>query len=250
MNQPEFINSVFSEAGIPVSSRSAEQLIRYYELLTERNSVMNLTAITDFKEVAVKHFVDSGMLFSEKLAAALPDLKLSSGGGLIDVGTGAGFPGLPIKILCPEARVLLLDALDKRVRFLNDVICELGLTGVDTVHARAEEGVFLKRDGAPFRESFHVAVSRAVADLSVLSEYCLPYVEVGGLFIAYKSANVEEEVKKSSNALGVLGGEVENVFKFELPENGGARSLVVIRKMAATPEKYPRKAGKPVKKPL
>ena len=241
-----YIEDVFSETGLPLTDRQAWAFLKYYEILTERNQVMNLTAISGFKESVVRHFADSCMLFSPSLENARKQAGILEDSRLIDVGTGAGFPGLPLKILRPELRVVLLDALQKRVDFLNDVITSLDLNRIEAIHARAEEGA---REET-LRESFDLAVSRAVAHLSVLSEYCLPFVSVGGCFAAYKSGNIDQELSEAGNALNTLGGEVISVEHFTLPRFGDERSIIFIRKVRETPEKYPRKAGKPGKNPL
>ena len=169
--------------------------------------------------------------------------KVSS---LIDVGTGAGFPGIPLKIVFPEIKVVLLDSLNKRIRFLNEVIAKLGLNGIETIHGRAED--FAKK--ADYREKFDLCVSRAVANLATLSEYCLPYVKVGGYFVPYKSEEVDEEVEQARNAAKILGGTIEEVYKFKLQGTEIGRSFIKIKKIKSTAKKYPRKAGLPAKEPL
>ena len=223
--------------GIRISDRQEEQFIQYYELLTEWNSFMNLTAITEFEEVLVKHFLDSLAL----VRAWNPGPKK-----VIDVGTGAGFPGSPLKIAFPELEITLLDSLNKRVKFLDEVIGRLGLKGIRAVHGRAEE--LVKKPGE--REGYDLAVSRAVANLSTLSEYCLPYVKVGGLFLPYKSGKVEQELEEAKKAVSVLGGQCEEVVYFTLDGTDLERSLVPIRKVRQTPKQYPRKAGTPGKSPI
>lgn len=223
---------------ISLSEEQERQFIRYYELLTEWNQVMNLTAITEYDEVMQKHFVDS--------LALAKAVDLSSCETLIDVGTGAGFPGLPLKIVFPHLKVVLLDSLNKRIKFLNEVICQLGLENVETIHGRAED--FAKKK--EYRESFDICVSRAVANLSSLSEYCIPYVKTGGMFVSYKSGAVEEELEQAKRAIYLLGGEKKQAVKFTLPESDIDRSLIVIKKEKPTPKKYPRKAGMPSKEPL
>ena len=219
--------------GFTLTTEQENAFQTYYERLVEKNQVMNLTAITDYEEVLVKHFEDSLMLLRY-------DRDFET---LIDVGTGAGFPGLPLAIMKPDAKVLLLDSLQKRIGFLGEVITGIGLENTMTEHNRAEDGA------KAHREAFDRAVSRAVANLSTLSEYCLPFVKVGGYFIAYKSGNVEAEVKDAANAVRILGGTVERIETYSL-SNGDPRSLVFIRKIAPTPKKYPRKAGTPQKTPL
>ena len=220
---------------IDISDDQLAQFDRYYEMLVEKNKVMNLTAITERDKVILKHFVDSIALSNYY------DLKDQS---IIDIGTGAGFPGLPLKILIPTLEVTLFDSLNKRVLFLNDVINELGLTGIRAIHGRAEDG---GRDRA-LRESFDLAVSRAVANMSVLSEYCLPFVKPGGYFIAYKTDKVDEELSAAGHAISTLGGKLEKVEKLDI--SGLGRSFVFVKKQKPTPKAYPRKAGTANKQPL
>lgn len=224
--------------GITLSEKQIEQFILYYEMLVEWNEFMNLTAITDYEEVMKKHFVDSISLIKA--------YDVSKNASVIDVGTGAGFPGLALKIAYPNLQVTLLDSLNKRINFLNEVINKLGLTGVDTVHGRAED--FAK--AGKLREKYDLCVSRAVANLSTLSEYCLPFVKVGGQFISYKSEKITEEKTAAENAIRILGGKVVNQVEFTLPDSDIYRNLFVIKKVKETPKKYPRKAGLPGKEPL
>lgn len=224
---------------VELSDKQIEQLDKYYEILVEWNSFMNLTGITEYEEVMLKHYLDS-------LVLRLPIDDGNSHIKLIDVGTGAGFPGLPLKIAYPDTEVVLFDSLNKRIKFLDEVIAQLGLKGISTVHGRAEDGGKSKE----LREQFDVSVSRAVADLSVLSEYNLPFVKVGGYFVAYKSGEIDEELEKSKKAISILGGQIEKVDKFKLPETDIERSLVYIKKVKNTPKKFPRKAGLPAKEPI
>lgn len=224
--------------GIELSGQQVDQFMSYYELLIERNKVMNLTAITELDEVMQKHFVDSLALV--KATGSVEKKRL------IDIGTGAGFPGIPLKIAFPELEVVLLDSLNKRVKFLEYVIEALQLKGIKAIHGRAEDFARQKE----YRESFDYCVSRAVANLSSLSEYCLPYVKTGGCFISYKSGNIEEELFQAKRAMFLLGGEKKDVVKFKLPGSDIERSLVVVGKINATSKKYPRKAGIPAKEPL
>lgn len=229
---------------IKLSEKQLEQFIVYYEMLVEWNQMMNLTAITEYDDVMKKHFVDS--LSLTKVCDMTAFLDLTKPLSVIDVGTGAGFPGLALKIAFPNLKMTLLDSLNKRIHFLDAVIEKLGLVGVDTVHGRAED--FAKP--GKLRESFDLCVSRAVANLSVLSEYCLPFVKQGGLFISYKSEKISEEIDTAGNAISVLGGKLERQIEFTLPDSDIYRNLVVIIKQRATPKKYPRKAGLPTKEPI
>lgn len=224
--------------GVTLTKEQIDQFLKYYELLVEWNSFMNLTAITDYDEVMKKHFVDSLSL--------IKTYDISKNVKAIDVGTGAGFPGLALKIAYPNLQVTLLDSLNKRINFLNEVILQLGLTGVETVHGRAED--FAKPD--KLRGKFDLCVSRAVANLSTLSEYCLPFVKVGGEFISYKSEKINEEMAVAQKAINILGGKFDRSEEFTLPDSDIYRNLVVIKKVKETPKKYPRKAGLPAKEPI
>ncbi|MBP5154445.1 MAG: 16S rRNA (guanine(527)-N(7))-methyltransferase RsmG [Lachnospiraceae bacterium] len=241
MDQREFLIDSFRKLGIELSERQCAQFLRYASLLEEWNQVMNLTAITTFEEVVIKHFADScaPLLFPETAG-------LFSGRKTADIGTGAGFPGIPLKILIPDMKLTLLDSLRKRLDFLKTVCSELELTQVETVHARAEDGA---RDPA-LRERFDLCVSRAVASMPVLSEYTLPYVRRGGKLIAYKSGAAEEEVAHSTKAAALLGGDKPEVIPFVLPGTDLSRSLVLVEKIRPTPLRYPRKAGTVSRKPL
>lgn len=238
MYRTEQFEKDLQEWGIVLSEKQVRQFLTYYEMLTEWNQVMNLTAITEYDEVLKKHFVDS---LSLSLAFTLSD-SLS----LIDVGTGAGFPGLPLKIAYPELKITLLDSLNKRIEFLNAVIEKLGLQDIEAVHGRAED--FARN--ASYRERFDLCVSRAVANLTTLSEYCLPFVKTGGCFVSYKSEKVGEEIRQAEKAIALLGGSPEKQIEFYLPDSDIYRNLVMIQKKAASPKKYPRKAGLPSKEPL
>lgn len=224
--------------GIELDERQTEQFLTYYDCLIEKNKVMNLTAITEYEDVVLKHFVDSLSIVQ------VTDLKQC--GTLLDMGTGAGFPGIPLKIVFPHLQIVLMDSLQKRIQYLNETIDKLRLKNIVAVHARAEEAARKKE----YREQFDVCVSRAVANLSTLSEYCIPFVKKDGLFISYKSKEIDEELKEAKSAVFLLGGKTEEKKTFELPGSDIGRSFVVIRKVKATSAKYPRKAGMPGKEPL
>ena len=230
------------EIHIELNEKQLKQLDKYYEILVEWNSFMNLTGITEYDEVLVKHFLDSLAIgkYADEVGISKDDVSI------IDVGTGAGFPGLPLKIAYPHANVVLLDSLNKRVNFLNEVINKLELEQITAVHQRAEEGA----RNSQYREQFDISVSRAVANLATLVEYCLPFVKKGGYFIAYKSGEIEEEAQNAKKAIHVLGGELKDVYKMTLPGTDIERSFVLIKKTGNTPKKYPRKAGLPGKEPI
>lgn len=235
----EEISYIIEEIGrvsVDISEIQAEQFYDYYELLVERNKVMNLTAITDFKEVVKKHFADSLTL--------LRIHNMDEVRNMIDVGTGAGFPGIPLKIVCPDVKLTLLDSLGKRVKFLEDVAEKLDLRGVECVHSRTED----LAGNSYYREQYDLVTARAVAAMNVLSEYCLPYVKIGGVFAAYKSGTIEEELAAAERAISVLGGKVRATEKFQLDDMG--RSIVLIEKTRKTPKSYPRKAGTPSRSPI
>lgn len=232
-----YFNKGLESLNIKLSERQIEQFLTFYELLVEWNSFMNLTAITEFEEVVQKHFLDSLALIK---ACDLNDQTL------IDVGTGAGFPGIPLKIAFPELKVTLLDSLNKRINFLNTVIENLGLDKVETIHGRAED--FAKNK--EYREKFDLCVSRAVSNLTTLSEYCLPFVKVNGSFISYKSEKLTEELKEADKAINILGGQAGDQVELTLPDSDIYRNLLIINKVKSTPDKYPRKAGLPSKEPL
>mgnify|MGYP001378596279 FL=1 len=233
----ELFYRCLEEIDLELEKYQIEQFIDYYEIMIETNKHMNLTTITDLDEVIIKHFIDS--LVINKVIVPTDE-------SIIDVGTGAGLPGIPIKIAFPDTGVVLLDSLKKRLKFLDQVILDCDLIDIETVHGRAED---IGRD-PQYRESFDICVSRAVANLSTLSEYCIPFVKKGGLFIAYKSGNIDEELTNSKNAVNLLGGEIEDVKKLKLPKSDIDRSLVVIRKKKSTLKRYPRSAGKPSREPL
>lgn len=224
--------------GITLEEHQIEQFILYYEMLVEWNQVMNLTAITEYEDVMKKHFVDSLSLIKA--------FDVNQNAKVIDVGTGAGFPGLALKIAYPSLEITLLDSLNKRIQFLNAVIEKLQLKGIDTIHGRAED--YAKPN--KLREKYDLCVSRAVANLSTLSEYCLPFVKENGIFIPYKSEKTSEEMDKAAKAIAILGGKVINQVEFTLPESDIYRNLIIIKKEKKTPSKYPRRAGLPSKEPL
>lgn len=236
MNQ--LLEIKLKELNIQINEIQKKQFDTFYSMLVEWNKVMNLTGITEYEEVIEKHFVDS--------LSIVNIFDLSEINTVIDVGTGAGFPGIPIKIAFPHLKITLLDSLNKRINFLDSVIDELKLDGIYTIHGRAED--FAKKDD--YRERYDLCVSRAVANLSTLSEYCLPYIRVGGMFISYKSGDVDDEVLESKKAISILGGKLDNVVKFQLPGTDINRSFIKIEKIKNTGKKYPRKAGLPSKEPL
>ena len=227
-----------AEAGYAFSDKQVEQFALYFERLIETNKVMNLTAITDPQEVVVKHMIDSLTVYQEKYFTK--PIKLC------DVGSGAGFPGLPLKIYKPELNVTLLDSLAKRLKFLNGVIEELALQDIKTCHVRAEDAGHLKEQ----REKYDVVVARAVASLAVLCEYCLPLVRVGGIFAAMKGKQWEQELSVAGKAISKLGGELLETKKITLPGLTDERAIIFIAKKVPTPKAYPRKAGLPERVPL
>ncbi|WP_024866075.1 16S rRNA (guanine(527)-N(7))-methyltransferase RsmG [Butyrivibrio sp. FCS014] len=234
----------FTEYGIALTDDQLKQFDTYYSMLVEWNKVMNLTGITDFDDVCRLHFTDS---ISSAGYFDFKGKELS----LIDIGTGAGFPGIPLKIVFPQLNITLLDSLNKRLNFLNAVIDELHLndTGsIKTLHGRAED--FCQKKEGSLRETFDVAVSRAVANMATLSEYCLPYVKVGGSFLAYKSEKAEGELSEAKGAIHLLGGKLEAANEFVLPGSDISRTICIVKKVEPTSKKYPRKAGVPSRQPL
>ena len=236
MTFAEILAARGAEAQLSFTEEQLAQFTRYYELLVETNKVMNLTAITEPEEVAVKHMVDSLLAYEDGM----------QGKTLVDVGTGAGFPGVPLKIYCPSLKVTLVDSLGKRLRFLQQVIDELGLKGIRCEHLRAEDAGRSKKH----REQYDYVTARAVARLSVLSEYCLPLAKKGGQFIALKGSRFAEEIEEGEAAVKILGGKIISAEPVKLPGLDDGRAIIKIAKMKATPAQYPRKAGTPEKQPL
>lgn len=226
------------ELGINLNENQIKQFMMYKNLLLEWNEKINLTAITEDRDIIQKHFVDCVSIASK--------IDIPSGATVIDVGTGAGFPGIPVKIAFPDIEITLLDSLNKRINFLQEVVSSLGLENVNCVHSRAEDG----GQNGEYREQYDMCISRAVANLAVLSEYCLPFVKVGGTFVSLKGPDVKEELEESKKALEKLGGEVIGVEKIDIPKSDITHSLVIIKKVRQTPKAYPRKAGKVTKNPI
>ncbi len=222
--------------GMEIKPTQVQQFKIYADYLLDYNKHTNLTSITEPSSIAIKHFLDSLLL-----SKVMGNFEIK----MIDIGTGAGFPGMPIKIAHPETEITLVDSLNKRISFLNGLSQKLNLK-VNIFHKRAEE---LSKNKA-YRDNFDVSVSRAVASLNILSEYCMPFVRKNGLFIAMKGPQPEEEIKNAKNAVTALGGRVEKIEKLELPDGNGSRSIIVIRKISPTPEEYPRQSAKIIKKPL
>ncbi|MDO4271032.1 MAG: 16S rRNA (guanine(527)-N(7))-methyltransferase RsmG [Eubacteriales bacterium] len=236
MNERELLESGLAALALDFSPQSVDNLLRFSELLLEKNKVMNLTAVTDPREVVTRHFLDC--------AAVIPYMDLRQGRTVLDVGTGAGFPGLPLAVLCPQCEFVLLDAQRKRVDFLKKVIAALGLTNCTAVHARAEDFA------GEHRASFDAAVSRAVAELRVLCELALPMVKTGGAFFAMKAADCQDEVDAAANARAVLGAPRAEVFRYAVPVDGVARAVVRLEKTADCPPQYPRRFKKIETQPL
>lgn len=238
MSFVEELKSASTKYGLSLSEKQLEQFNRYFELLVDWNTRMNLTAITEPHDVAVKHIVDS-------LSCWRGDY-FKADASVIDVGTGAGFPGIPLKIFQPQLKLVLLDSLNKRIKFLQTVVDELQLDNVECIHARAEEGA----KNPKLRENFDIAVSRAVARLPVLAEYCIPFVKVGGTFAALKGMKFAEEAEEGKKALQILGGSEPVSVEKKLPGLDDKRAVIYVKKIKSTPKKYPRKAGTPDKDPL
>ena len=238
MHGKELLIQGIKKLGLDINDKQVEQFLKYYEMIIETNKVMNLTSIVELDEVIIKHFIDS--LLSVKT------IEINKFKTMIDVGTGAGFPGIPLKIMFPDLKVTLLDSLNKRLKFLDSVIKELGLDNINTIHGRAED---IGRN-ENYREKYDLCVSRAVANLTTLSEYCVPFIQKGGTFISYKSQFSEEEKQEAEKAIGVLGGKIQKSEIVNLPFTDINRSFIIINKNKITPNKYPRKAGVPSKKPI
>lgn len=236
-NLQKFTNGV-KDLEITLTDKQLNQFLIFYKMMVEKNKFVNLTTITEFEEVVEKHFLDSLCL--------IKSVDLGQPLKILDLGTGAGFPGIPLKIAFPQLEIILMDSLNKRVLFLQDVISELSLTKISALHGRAEE-IARKPE---YREQFDICVSRAVANLSTLSEYCIPFVKQGGLFISYKSGEIDEEVSHAKKALHLLGSEIQEVEKFVLPGTEIWRSFVKIKKNSKTSKSYPRRAGTPTRDPL
>ena len=234
----ELLISACGQYNVKLTDTQVQQFITYYEMLIEKNKVMNLTAITEYEDVVYKHFADS--------ISILKYFDFKNCSNMIDVGTGAGFPGIPLKIVLPEIEICLMDSLNKRINFINEVIAHLKLEKITAVHGRAED---LGRN-KNYREKFDVCVSRAVANLSTLSEYCTPFLKKNGYFISYKSGNIEEEIINCQNAFKELNCTPESVEKFYIEGTDYNRSFVIIKKTGSTGSQYPRKSGTPAKKPL
>ena len=264
------LNEYVKELGICFSDNQLNQFLAYYNLLISWNEKINLTTITDFDDVLKKHFLDSVAIVKAVDCDIIKDITDNASFSLIDVGCGAGFPSVPLKIAFPELQVTCLDSLNKRINFLNEVFDELHLSGIRAVHGRAEDAAADKSH----REAYDIAVSRAVANMSTLSEYCLPFVKQGGILVAYKSEELvkpgmfdvskyasvlgnnlssysdKSELDISSKAIKLLGGHIENVYEYTLPSTDFYRSLCVVRKSSKTSSRYPRKAGLPSKEPI
>lgn len=232
------LKSIVDRMGIQLTEEMIGQFHQYYEMLVEKNKVMNLTAITEYDDVIVKHFADSLGIVST--------LDMKEPRKIIDIGTGAGFPGIVLSIVFGNSSYTLLDSLNKRIGFLNEVITELQLKDIVTIHGRAEDYAQDRK----YRGVYDLCVSRAVANLATLSEYCLPFVKVNGCFVAYKAGDCDVEIGEAKAAIEILGGKLEEVKKYTIPGTDIERTFVVLRKVKETPKMYPRKAGLPSKEPL
>jgi len=238
MSYFDLLNVACEKEGLILDQNKYNQFIRYKELIQEWNQKVNLTAITEDEDIIKKHFIDSIKVFKFR--------EIIEAKSIIDIGTGGGFPGIPMKIINPRSELVLLDSLNKRINFLNEVINELDLKNIKTIHGRAED---FAQDEI-YRENFDIAVSRAVANLTVLIEFCLPYVKVGGYFVALKGPAIDEEIKEAEGAIKLLGGNIEEIIEVEIEDSNLKHNLLVIKKIKSTPKKYPRKAGMITKNPL
>ncbi len=238
MSNMDILVRGISELQMDIDSDKLEKFKTYKSLLKEWNEKINITAIKDDEEIDIKHFLDSLTVFKTG--------KITEGKRIIDIGTGGGFPGVPIKIIEDSVEVVLLDSLNKRLKFLDEVIKELGLQDIRTMHERAED----LGNKNEYREKFDIAVSRAVASLNILAEYCLPFVKPNGYFIAMKGSDSNEEIRDAEKAIKVLGGELENKIDIKIPHSNIVHSLLIIKKISHTPTKYPRQSGKIKKNPL
>lgn len=247
MGKQEILINGLKEYGFDLSEKQLYQFDKYYEMLVEKNKVMNLTAITEYDEVVLKHFIDS--LAIAEVSKKQPEIKgflTESKSRFLDLGTGAGFPGIPIKIMFPEIRITLMDSLNKRICFLNEVIEKLELDHIEAVHARAEE--FARRP--EYREQYDLVVSRAVARMATLTEFCFSYVKVGGYFLPYKSSGANEEIQEAGKAVATLGGRIDSLEMIQLPQSDILRIIPVVKKIKPTPAKYPRTGKKAETNPI
>lgn len=234
----DLMYSACKNEGLNFNEKQYDKFIKYKDLIQEWNEKVNLTAITEDKEIIKKHFIDSIKIFKFDF--------LKNARSLIDIGTGGGFPGIPIKIINENINVVLLDSLNKRINFLNEVINKLELQNIRTIHGRAED--FSRKN--EYREKFDIATSRAVANMTVLSEFCIPYVNIGGYFIALKGPSIDDEILEAKNAIGTLGGKLDDIIKVEIEESDLKHNLVIVKKVKETPKQFPRKAGVVTKRPL
>lgn len=236
--EKKIMDNYFQQMELELSEKQKEQFLEYYHFLIEKNKVMNLTTITEYQEVITKHFMDS--LYLSKVYDLRGEMSL------LDLGTGAGFPGVPLKIMFPHLNIVLMDSLNKRIKFLDELIRKLELQDIIAIHGRAEE----LGNSIAYRESFDLCVSRAVSKLCILSEYCIPFVKVNGFFIPYKSGLIEKEYEEGKKAVNVLGGKLKRIERFTIPGTELERTLLIIEKIKKTPKVYPRIAGKPSKEPI
>lgn len=234
----DMLNEACQSMGLSFDEEKYNKFIKYKDLIKEWNQKINLTAITDDEEIIKKHFIDSIKVFNCDY--------VKNAKSIIDIGTGGGFPGVPMRIVKEDSKMVLLDSLNKRINFLNEVINDLNLSNIKTIHGRAEDFA----QNAEYRQRFDLAVSRAVANLTVLLEFCLPYVKVGGYFVALKGPAIEEEIKAAEGALKALGGKIEKIIEVDIEGSDLKHNLLVVKKIKDTPKKYPRKAGMVTKNPI